>query len=173
MGWMLIAAMVLQGAPAEMLVASMPAGFKTGYEAAQGGQTIEERVPTAETVENWSRMITLQRFSGIAAVGAHGLLERLGGLMAQSCPGAKVGAITNGTEGGHPVAALRVDCPLNGATGKPETMFARAFQGASNVYLAQYAYRSKPTAEQAGTATAYLATVRLREAAKYASRSRG
>lgn len=161
---MLAMAMVMQGGSVETLAAPMPSGFKVGHQAAQGGQTIEERVPVAETVEAWSQMITVQRFAGLAPVGPHRLLDRLSGLMATACPGATAAPVVDGIEGGHPIATLRVDCPMNAATGKPETMFARAFGGATDIHLVQYAYRSTPTSQQSDTATDYIASVHLRDA---------
>jgi hypothetical protein len=147
--------------PLEALEAPMPAGFKVGFTDAQDGQTMEERVPAAETVEAWTKMITLQRFAGLARVGPRALLEKLGALMIGACPGAVAEPIADGNDGARPTAALRVNCPLNPATGKPETMFARAFQGSSDIHLAQFAYRAIPSAGQAEVATKYLASVRL------------
>ncbi|QJU56739.1 hypothetical protein HL653_02110 [Sphingomonas sp. AP4-R1] len=147
---------------AEMLEAPLPSGFKIGFADKQSGQTIEERVPVRETVEAWSRMITVQRFSGLARIGPHAMLEKLGSLMIQACPGAIADPIEDASDGGHVTAAFRVTCPLNPATGKPETMLARAFAGDADIHLVQYAYRAIPSPKEASAATAYLGSVRLK-----------
>jgi hypothetical protein len=147
--------------PPEALDAPMPAGFKVGFADARDGQTMEERIPAVETVDVWTRMITVQRFAGLARVGPRALLERLGALMIGACPGAAAEPVANGNDSGRPTASLRVNCPLNPATGKPETMFARAFQGSSDIHLVQYAYRAIPSAGEAEVATGYLNAVRL------------
>ena len=171
MGWMLAALVAVQGLvagqsiPAETLTAPMPKEFKVGFTGAQGGQSIEERVPTGETVQNWTRMLTIQRFGGMAPMGTHALAERLGGMMAQACPGATVAPVVDGTDRTDgrvtATASLRVACPINPSTGKPETMIARAFQGTTDLHMAQYAWRSIPDAAQVAAATAWLASVRL------------
>jgi hypothetical protein len=161
MGWLSIAAMG-QAAPApERLSAPMPAGFRVGFTATQGGQSIEERVPASESVEAWTRMVTIQRLSGLAALGAHRLLDRMGAMWSGSCPGATVSPVEDAVVDGRAVASFSVTCPRNSQTGKPETMFARAFDGASDLHIAQYAFRSIPTAHEAEAATAYLQGVHL------------
>ena len=46
----------------ENLLLSMPAGFKSGYQASNGKEDIVEYVPTGETVEDWTKMVTVQVF---------------------------------------------------------------------------------------------------------------
>ncbi len=55
-------------APAPPLQASRPAlsGFIVGYKAEQGGASLLEEVPTGETVQKWTRMVTTQKFDNIA-----------------------------------------------------------------------------------------------------------
>ncbi len=146
---------------AEWIVAPMPAGFIVGYRAIRGGNAVEERVPTGETVADWTRMISVQRFAGAAPLGARGLLERMKTGIVQDCPGATASAIIEGAEHNRRTATMRADCPLNAQTGKPETFFARVVLGANDLHSVQYAFRHVPSAAEAETARAYLATVRL------------
>jgi hypothetical protein len=149
--------------PVETIDAPIPSGFKVGFKAAQADQSIEERVPTGETVEAWTRMVTVQRFGGPAQLGPHAFAERLGGLMARACPGAVLAPIVDGRDGAVAIATMRLDCPLNPATGKPETMFGRAFAGQSDLYVSQYAVRAKGDAAITATAGAYLDSVHVRK----------
>ena len=48
----------------ENILVGLPAGYKIGFQARKGNATISEMVPTQETVENWSEMITVQIFHG-------------------------------------------------------------------------------------------------------------
>lgn len=139
----------------EDVVAPTPKGFVSAYNAEQGGIRIEERVPKGETVDRWTRMITVQRMRGGAQIGGPRLLAKLSSMFAQSCSGSIASPVTTASE----VASIRIDCPLNPETGKPETMFARAFTGTSDLLLVQYAFRSVPTSAQADEAESYLATV--------------
>jgi len=47
---------------AENLLTSMPSGFKVGYSAGNGKEDMVEYVPAAETVDDWTKMVTVQVF---------------------------------------------------------------------------------------------------------------
>ena len=141
----LAALAVLAAGPAERLVAPLPAGFVVGYRAAQGEVSMEERIPQGETVDAWTRMITLQRFGG-TAVSARGLLQNIAASLGRGCPGGTTSAIVEATLDGRRYASMRANCPLNPGTGKPETFFARTVSGADALYSVQYAFRSVPSA---------------------------
>jgi hypothetical protein len=157
---MLAALGLIAAGSGERIVAPMPAGFVVGYSAAQGAASIEERVPKGETVERWTRMITVQRFGG-APVSARGLLDNIAGSLGKGCPGGTTSAIVEATVDGRRYASMRADCPRNPGTGKPETFFSRTVTGADALYSVQYAFRSVPTGAQVAEAEAYLAAVRL------------
>lgn len=141
----------------ERLIAPMPTGFYSAFNAEQGPVRIEERVPKGESVQRWTRMITVQRFAGGARVGPQRLLDGLAAGFAQSCAGSVAEPVTTDAVS----ASIRIDCPLNPQTGKPETMFARAFGGDADLHVVQYAFRAKPAAVQVTEARAYLASVSL------------
>jgi hypothetical protein len=139
---------------------AMPAapGFVIGHEAERDGNAIVERVPSGETVQKWTRMITMQRFAGVARrTDSDGFLQLMLDGLERACPGATVAYR-------RPVgsnAQMRVDCPLNPATGLPETFFAKAMPGAADMHVAQVAFRRVPSAEDASWAEHYLAGVAL------------
>jgi len=142
------------------LLAQPPApGFQIGYQAARDGNMIVEQVPKGETVEDWSRMITTQRFAGVAQrVDGNGFLQTMIAGLQQGCPGAKVAY----RRASGKTAQMRVDCPLNPATGKPEIFFAKAMPGASDMHVAQVAFRRVPSAADVAWAERYLAGVKLK-----------
>ncbi|MES2096168.1 MAG: hypothetical protein V4459_05365 [Pseudomonadota bacterium] len=157
----LAALVVLAAGPGERLVAPVPAGFVVGYSVARGTMAIEERVPKGESVELWSRMITVQRFTGGARFGARMLLDRIKASLPGGCPGGTTSGVVESTIDQRTYASMRADCPLNPATGKPETFFARTVVGADDLYSVQYAYRAVPSNAESMTAEAYLAGIRL------------
>jgi hypothetical protein len=138
-------------------------GFVMGYQAANAEQSIQEWVPSGETVEAWTRMLTFQRFTGLVQRGRPGpaLLEWIAGRIAAACPGARSSAVTRSIVLGRESAMLVTRCPLNPATGKPETTFYRAITAASDVHVAQVAFRSVPDAVAEKHARDYLAKVVL------------
>lgn len=158
---MLAAAALIATGADERIVAPMPPGYVVGYTAAQGSIAIEERVPRGETVERWTRMITLQRFTGGARFGARLLLDRIASSFGSGCPGGTTSAVVESGVDGRHYASMRADCPLNPVTGKPETFFARTVIGTDDLYSVQYAFRAVPTEAESSTAESYLASVRL------------
>ncbi len=133
-------------------------GFVMGFDKANATQSIQEWVPTGETVERWSRMLTHQRFTGTIQQGQTpaGLLEWISNQIKVACPGAQASAVTSASRFGRTGARMKSVCPLNKATGKPETTFYRAFAGARDMHVAQVAFRSVPDAAGEAWARAYL-----------------
>jgi hypothetical protein len=80
---------------AERLIYTAEPGFVVGFRAANANEAIEEWVPKGETVQNWTRMLTFQRFPGLVQRGRTGpeLLDFIAGRIASVCPGAKTMAI--------------------------------------------------------------------------------
>ena len=118
-------------------------GLELGFEEARGGSYIREWVPRGETVQAWTRMVTLQRFAGFFANG--GTLQSWAGAFTSSlrggCPAARLeGPAFRGTE-----VELRVDCPRNPATGRPETFMLRGMAGRRDLHIVQAAMRRAPS----------------------------
>jgi hypothetical protein len=134
-------------------------GFVVGYQVARDGNLIIEQVPAGETVERWTRMVTTQRFAGAAQrLSANDLLQNMIDGLSGACPGAKVAyRRVNGR-----TAQMRVNCPRNPKTGLPETFFAKAMAGASDMHVAQVAFRRVPSATDVAWAEKYLTSVSLK-----------
>lgn len=133
-------------------------GFIVGYQAARDGSMILEQVPVGETVQKWTRMVTTQRFAGVGLrTDANGFLQLMLDGLQRACPGASVAYRRPGVK----TAQMRVDCPLNPATGLPETFFAKAAPGAADMHVAQVAFRRVPGKADVAWAENYLAEVRL------------
>ncbi len=133
--------------------------FVVGYSVARDGNSIVEEVPKGETVDKWTRMVTTQRFAGVARrTDSNGFLQSMLDRLQQACPGAKVIYRRPGGKSSQ----MRVDCPLNPSTGLPETFIAKAIPGAADMHVAQVAFRRVPTAEDVSWADRYLAGVQLK-----------
>jgi len=144
---------------AETLTRPPVPGFITGYQVAKNGSSIQEQVPAGENVEQWTRMVTTQRFAGVATrTNADGFLQLMVDQLSGACPGARV---PYRHPSGHG-AQMRVDCPLNPKTGLPETFFVKALPGASDMHVAQVAFRRVPTTKDVSWAESYLAGVTVK-----------
>ena len=141
-----LASSLSAAAPSEWSGRTAAAGFVIGFEKANADQSILERIPKGESVQQWTRMLTSQRFNGRARdPGPEQLLVNIRGLLAHSCPGATTSPIVAMTVSGRPAARMRADCPLNGQTGLPETFFIIAFAGISDLFAEQVAFRHVPS----------------------------
>ena len=142
---MLGTASVAPAQNAEHLAAPALPGFVVGYSAGNAQQSIREEIPRGETVEAWSRMVTTQRFTGLAqrtspAAYAQSVLAPL----PRACPGAAISPIANLTVSGRPAVRFQVDCP-HSAGGRPESFILLAIAGRSDMHVKQAAWRGGTT----------------------------
>lgn len=145
-----------QGLVGENILITMPEGFKSGHDAAQDQQEIHELIPANETVEEWSSMVTLQIFHGIADIDPNLFAGQLAGNWTAACAGSAVRKLTDGYVNGFKFTLWTYTCPLNPQTGKPETMYLKGIAGSDAFYSVQYAFRDVPTDERETTALTYL-----------------
>ena len=162
----IVAMLLLTGAsppaPGEHLAAASLPGFVEGYAAANASQSIREEIPQNETVEAWTRMVTTQRFAGLAdrASPADYLGNVAAGMM-QACPGGRTNKIASRTVAGRAGAIMRADCPFLASTGKPESFIIVALPGTHDMHVRQVAFRRVPTKADLDWAETVLAGVRL------------
>jgi hypothetical protein len=155
-----VAVLPLSPAWAEHLASPDLPGFVVGHEAANAEQSIREEVPAGETVEDWTRMVTTQRFGGAAArLTPTGFLEGITRDLSAACPGARTSRVLTGTRSGHTGAQMRAFCPLLAQTGKPETFIMLVIAGAEDLHVKQVAFRRVPTDEDVEWGEAVLAAV--------------
>jgi hypothetical protein len=155
-----VAVFPLSPARAEHLASPDLPGFVVGHEAANAEQSIREEVPSGETVDDWTRMVTTQRFGGAATrLTPTAFLEVITSNLTAACPGARTSRVLAGTRGGHPSAQMRAFCPLLAQTGKPETFIMLAITGANDLHVKQVAFRRVPTDEDVEWGEAVLAAV--------------
>ena len=137
----------------------MPKGFKVGAAGRRPNSQLVEYVPTGETVEAWSRLITQQIFYGARAMDPDALPNSMTGGWSRACPGGAARKVHAGVENSYPVSIWMFLCPLNPATRKPESMWIKVISGADSLYSVQYAYRSAATAEMVSPTMSYLKSV--------------
>jgi hypothetical protein len=105
---------------------SLPAapGFVIGNQQRAGRQILVELVPAGQSVNRYTKMISLQTFPNVAATVPPGsFMNAFTRRYLAACPRAQAQMMSLG--GGK--SGMRIQCPLHPNTGKPETVFARAF----------------------------------------------
>jgi hypothetical protein len=151
-----------QPAGQERLAAPALPGFVVGHTAANGQQSIREEIPRGETVQAWSRMVTTQRFAGVARKANPETYVRntLAGLPG-ACPGARISPVSSLSVSTRAAARVMVDCPRS-AGGSPEFFILLAIAGPSgDMHVKQVAWRSKPTRQDLWWASNYMSGVVL------------
>ena len=142
----------------ERLVFTLPKNFEKAYHSDRIG-SLTEYVPHGENVEAWTEMITAQIFLGLKVDPAP-FLQTVGGGFGKSCPGfSSPQRIITGQANGYVVSMLVVKCPLNPATGKPETTLFRVIKGKDALYSVQHAWRSVATDKEVGDAVFAMRSV--------------
>jgi len=139
--WIFLAAMAALLAPAERLAMPAVPGFESFTQKAQSG-TIDERVAKGETLDQWTRMITLITLYRNLDPKDYAPSFEAGVLRA--CPGATARPRTASRIGSHPAIDGRVDCPRNPSTGLPETFLYRVGNDGTQLHMVQVAFRSVP-----------------------------
>lgn len=149
-------------APAAERLASPPLPqFVVGYQAGNAEQSIREEVPRGETVQAWSRMVTTQRFTGLAARATPA--QYAGNILAalpRSCPSAQRPPVASLTVSGRPAVRFEVDCPA--APGRQREMFILlAIAGRSDMHVKQVAFRGNPTPQNLAWGRGFLSSTVL------------
>jgi hypothetical protein len=143
---------------AENLLFAPPKDFKIGYQSNHDNRMMTEWVPTAETVQDWTQMLTVQIFRG-ATVDAATFLQGVGKRYMDACPGTTAKGVFTGQINGYVVSMLLLQCPKNPGTGKPETTAFRVIKGKDALYSVQHAWRAVPSAQDVDAAMHALAKV--------------
>ena len=127
----------------ETLLAPIPQGFQLGDQGQSGhGSDIAEYIPQGETVDHWSRMVTVQIFHNLKGFDPDRFAETIRDRGPASCPGEQGVMIKHGQEHGYAASLWLFTCPLNPQTGLPETFYDKLISGADALYSVQYSFRS-------------------------------
>ncbi|WP_162875453.1 hypothetical protein [Sphingomonas crusticola] len=128
-------------------------GFVEGYRQTQGQNAILELVPRGQNVNNYTKMVTMQRVAG-TRVPANRFLAEFARRYQASCPRAAVLAQPMGVAGG-----VRLDCPRHPRTGRTETVLARAIDDGTGIYLVHFTFKYIPAPGETRWARDYLGRV--------------
>jgi hypothetical protein len=142
-------------AQSEVFVLRMPQDFRLGWQKG----TWYEWIPSAESVEDWSQMITVQTYTVAPSVTQSEFLQGIAARWMKACPETPKPSMFSGQTNGYPVSMLLLSCPHNAQTGKPETTALRVILGNERLYSVQRAFRSVPQPEQLAVAMKFLGTV--------------
>lgn len=131
----------------QLVAFKLPLDFQVVNEQASPHAYILEAVPTGETAEQWTRMITVTGYKDIAAdPGAPPavLLNMIADGFKKACPDTvSVGSLGNPPIDGYPAALAFVACGTTAHDGEShsESALIMAIRGAQDYYTIQWAER--------------------------------
>jgi hypothetical protein len=135
--------------------------FITAHSASNASQSIREEIPRGETVQAWTRMITTQRFVGLARTATPAqYAQNVMAAVPQACPGARVSPLSNLSISGRSAVRFQLDCPRS-AGGRPETFILQAIAGSSDMHVKQVAWRGGTTPARLAWGRQFLAATVL------------
>jgi hypothetical protein len=143
----------------ENLLQSIPQGYKIDYQTQQGNVLLTEMVPKAETVNNWTEMVTTHVYLGAKNLSHESFQAEMEKSWLAACKGGEIAPIKKGNENGYAFSMWVQTCPNYPATGKPEDTLLKAIKGNDSYYVVQKAFRFEPTDEQISRWVLYLRTV--------------
>lgn len=145
----------------ENLLAELPSGFKVDYEAQQNNMTISEMVPSNESVDDWSTLITVQIFMGMTGTTPEQYQENMNQSWFNACADSESYPVADGEENGYPFVLWQLYCPVNPATQKVEYAYMKAIQGNDSFYLVQVAFRHEPSSDEITQWMQYMKQVKV------------
>ena len=145
----------------ENLLVGMPQGFKLGFKDSKNGMNMQEFIPAAETVQNWTEMVTVQVFLSRKDLEPSQFLALMQKQWAEACKGSTLTQVASGKVNGYESATVLLRCPLLASTGKPETTVLKAIKGNDSFYVVQRAVRSVPTLGRLEAMEKYIQSVSI------------
>ena len=132
----------------ENLLQGLPQGYKIAFQTQKGNMVMTEMVPEAETVDNWTEMVTTQIFLGLKEATPAQFQALSTKAWLDVCKDGEVAPVTQGEENGYAFSIWVQSCPENPLTGQPENTWFKAIKGNDSFYLVQKAFRFHPSREQ-------------------------
>ncbi len=125
---------------------AVPEGFVTAWEQANAQGYIREAVPEGETVEDWTRMVTLSGHRGLGAAGPAALAAAIADGFAASCPGSFAGRALGPVEvaGADGAEALWLGCGALPSPARSEASLILVVRGGADAFTVQWAERAGP-----------------------------
>jgi hypothetical protein len=137
----------------QLVMFSLPRGFKTVSERTSADQYLREAVLEGETLARWSQMITVTGVRGLAAnsnITARAFAERIAAGFKRACPDTFAMKALGATKiSGQDAFVALVSCGTvqSGAGKHSETALLVAIRGAADYYSVQWAERDAASSQ--------------------------
>lgn len=140
----------------------VPKDWKIAHQAQTKDQAILEIIPEKETVENWTRMVTVQTFGSSEKYQPESFINGMGELAKKTCSGVALIPVRRDQQNGFSFSQKILLCTKNQATNNDETMNIKAIKGEESFYVVQVASRTDMQREEMQYWALYLRDVVVR-----------
>lgn len=144
----------------ENLLQPLPPGFKIATEQAEGQASLTEMVPTDETVDRWTRMVTTQVYRGLSDASFFAKYkDQMKDRWSKACDVADTRPFSDGNENGYATHVWLQVCAFKDKQKKPEVTLFKFIQGRDATYVVQMAFHFQPGKTQLAESMTYLGKV--------------
>jgi len=125
----------------EQLTYFIPKGFRIIHQDENAKPEVVEIISEAESLDNWSRMITIQTFSDSDKYDAESYVLEVARLAKQLCGKVQVEPVATARQNGFVFSHKVIMCEPNLKTSKPEIINIKAIKGKESFYVVQVTNR--------------------------------
>lgn len=135
----------------QLMVLTYPQGFQPVYEKTNGNFYIHEFVPVGESLNGWTRMMTITGFKDLATrpdLSPKAVFTNIATAVKAKCPSSfSVQGIGEGKLGGYDAYVAIMSCGISTAAGgkSSESALVAAIKGQADYYTLQWAERAAPS----------------------------
>ncbi|TWI31484.1 hypothetical protein IQ24_02936 [Paracoccus sulfuroxidans] len=156
---LLTQAAAAQSVPERKILLPAADELTVANQQAEGRALLLELIPTGETLESWTRLVTLTNAPDLGAVPEDTALKEFATRYAGACGGNSQETPLDIDQKG--MKGLRLDCSKAADTGKLETVFVRMIDTGADMAIVQVAFRGLAVPSDAQWARDYLAGVKV------------
>ena len=128
----------------ENFIVTMIKGFKLGNHQNTNKVLLNEYIPEGETVQNWTKMITVLIFLGRKDIEVKNYLGLMTQGFASACQKMATGKPALENIRGYEAGTIILACTREKKTGKGSLTLVRVYKGNDSFYVIQRAWRGAP-----------------------------
>ena len=145
----------------ENLLQPLPAGFRIATQEHNHRAALTEMVPSAETVDSWTQMVTTQIYFGASGPSFETYKSGMEQRWQTACDTTDSVPVTIGKENGYDFQIWMQSCHHADAKHPPEITWFKMIKGNDSTYVLQVAFHAEPQKEQVIQWMKYLKQVTL------------
>ena len=119
----------------------VPKGWGVAHQAQNDSGAILELISNNESLESWSRMVTIQTFKNPEQYEPEKFILSMAELAKKQCANVEIHEVRNDFQNGHPFSQKVISCIGKNGTKSKETMNIKAIKGKDSFYVAQVSYK--------------------------------